>query len=84
MQELMVALIVVGCTGYAVWALMPSVLRRALAQRLKHGRWPAPIARGLRRAALAPTGCGCDAGCAVKKPATPPAQPIHFHRRPKA
>ena len=84
MQELIVALIVIACTGYAVWALMPSAWRRTLAQRLQHGPWPEPIARGLRRAALAPTGCGCDAGCEVKKPASPAAQPIHFHRRPKA
>lgn len=85
MQELIVALIVVACTGYAVWTLMPSALRRALAQRLLHGRWPAPIARRLQRAATAPTGCGCDAGCEAKKPApSAAAQPIHFHRRPKA
>ena len=84
MQELIVALIVAACTGYAVWTLMPSALRRALAQRLLRGRWPAPIARRLQRAATASAGCGCDAGCEAKKPAPSAAQPIHFHRRPKA
>lgn len=83
MQELTVALIVAACTGYAAWTLMPSALRRTLAQRLQHGPWPAPVARRLRRAATASAGCGCDAGCDLKKPAPPAAQPIRFHRRPK-
>jgi hypothetical protein len=85
MQSLIVALIVVACTVYAVWVLMPSALRRALALRLQHGPWPAFLARHLRRAALAPTGCGCDGGCDANKPAAPAqAQPIRFHRRPRA
>lgn len=84
MQDLIVALIVAACAVYAVWVLMPSALRRRLALRLQHWPWPEFVARGLRRAAAAPTGCGCDAGCEVKKPASPDAQPIHFHRRPKA
>ncbi len=83
MQELIVALIVVGCAGYAAWALMPSALRRAVAARLQHGPWPAPIARGLQKAALAPTGCGCDAGCPAKAAKPMAAQPIHIHRRPR-
>ena len=83
MQELIVAIIVTACTGYAAWSLMPSALRRAIAQRLQHGPWPEPIARSLRRAALAPTGCGCDAGCETKAAKPTAAQPIHVHRRPK-
>jgi hypothetical protein len=83
MQELIVALIVAACAGYAVWALMPSALRRAVAQRLLHRAWPQPIARRLRRAALAPTGCGCDAGCDAKAPKPSAPQPIHIHRRPR-
>lgn len=83
MQNLIVALIVVACTGYAVWTLMPAALRRAAAQRLQRWPWPERIASGLRRAALAPTGCGCDAGCDIKKkPAASASQPIHIHRRP--
>ncbi|MBL0729274.1 hypothetical protein [Piscinibacter sp. HJYY11] len=84
MQELIVMLIVAACTVYAAWVLMPSSLRRGLAQRLQHWPWPAFLGKPMRRAALAPTGCGCDAGCDAK--ASPPAaaKPIHFHRRPRA
>jgi hypothetical protein len=81
-QELIVGLIVAACTVYAVWVLMPSALRRALAGRLQDGPWPAGLARHLRRTALAPTGCGCDAGCDAKKPAAA-TQPIQIHRRPR-
>jgi hypothetical protein len=83
MQDLIVALIVVACTIYAVWVLMPSALRRPLAQRLQGGPWPRWIARHLQRAALAPTGCGCDSGCSAKPPAPSAGQPIHFHRTPR-
>jgi len=82
MQTLIVALVVAGCSLYAVWVLMPSALRRTLAQRLQQWPWPDALARPLRRAALAPTGCGCD-GCDAK-PATPGApQTIRLHRRPR-
>ncbi|MGY4831441.1 hypothetical protein ACVNIS_22915 [Sphaerotilaceae bacterium SBD11-9] len=87
MQDLIVALIVTGCTAYAVWVLMPAALRRGVATRLQHGRWPAPVAAFLRRHAQAPSGCGCD-GCDAK-PAIPagPAGTTHtiqIHRRPKS
>lgn len=88
MQELLVALIVLACTVYAAWTLMPSALRRAIAQRLQHWPWPPLLARSLRRAALAPTGCGCD-GCDAKAPGSPRApaaqqHTIRIHRQPKA
>jgi hypothetical protein len=85
MQDLIVALIVAGCTGYAAWVLMPSALRRALAQSAL--RWPLlpqGVASRLRRAATASTGCSCD-GCDSKpQAASGAAQPIHFQRKPKA
>jgi hypothetical protein len=84
MQELIVALIVAACSVYAVWVLMPSALRRALALRVQHWPWPAFLAGRVRRAALAPTGCGCDAGCGAKAAPPAQAQPIRFHRRPGA
>lgn len=83
MQSALVGLIVIACAVYAVWALMPSALRRALAGRLQHGPWPAPVARHLKRAASASAACGCDAGCDAAKPPQA-AQPIRIHRRPKA
>jgi hypothetical protein len=83
MQTLIVALVVTGCCIYAAWVLMPSALRRSLAQRMQHWPWPGVLGKRVRRAALAPTGCGCD-GCDAK-PAAPKggAQTIQIHRRPK-
>jgi len=86
MQNLIVALIVAGCTVYAAWALMPSALRRALALRIQHWPWPQFVGRHVRRAAQAPTGCGCD-GCDAK-PAQQAGEPgtktIQIHRRTKS
>jgi len=87
LQSWIVALLVIGCTGYAAWALMPAAARRALARAMLRLPLPdAPAAR-LRRAAQATSGCGC-AGCdhAAAKPGEGegkviPAQPITFHPR---
>ena len=87
-QNLVVALIVAFCTGYAVWTLMPSALRRASARGLQRWPWPQALSARLRRAAQQPTGCACD-GCDAKKPVGSPnalrdgAQPIRIHRAPK-
>jgi hypothetical protein len=83
MQTLIVTLIVAACSVYAAWTVMPSAWRRTLAQRLQHWPLPALLSRPLRRAALAPTGCGCD-GCDAKQPAPGAPQTIQLHRRPKA
>lgn len=83
MQNLIVAVIVAACTGYAAWVLMPSALRRTLAQSALRWPWPQAVAGRLRRAATAPTGCSCD-GCDTKPKAAPgAAQPIRIQRRPK-
>jgi hypothetical protein len=88
LQNLIVALIVAACTGYAAWVLMPSAWRRALAQRLQNGPWPERVASRLRRAAQAPTGCACD-GCDANK-AKPAGtgtnsgvKVIRIHRQPR-
>ena len=83
MQTLIVALLVLACSVYAVWTLMPSAARRALATVLLRWPLPAAIASRLRRAAAAAPGCGCD-GCdhvPAKKPAA--TQVMTFHRRPR-
>ena len=86
MQNLLVALIVLACAVYAVWALFPMGWRRALAKRLANAPWPTPIKRQLRQASQAGTACachGCDRGAPSAKLATGEARPIHFHpRRP--
>lgn len=83
MQNLLVALIVAACAGYAVWVLMPSAWRRGLAQRVVGWPWPRLLATPLRRAAQAPTGCGCN-GCDSANPAARSShQPIRIHRQHK-
>lgn len=66
LQQLAVALIVLACSGYAAWTLMPASLRQRLGARL-----------GLKSTA---SGCGACSGCAPAKPAA--AQPVRIVRRP--
>jgi hypothetical protein len=85
MQALIVALVVIGCTVYAAWTLMPAAARRAIASSLL--KWPLPeaLAAKMRKAATVTSGCGCD-GCdhAPAKKAAPAApQVVTFHPRPK-
>jgi hypothetical protein len=87
MQGLIVALLVLGCTCYAAWKLMPSVARRSLAAALlRIPHLPAAVQAGLHKNATATSGCGCD-GCdhaGPQKPASKTAgagQPITFHPR---
>ena len=85
MQQLVVGLLVALCSVYALWSLMPVVLRRPLAGWLL--RVPGigqggPLVGVLRRAAAGPNACGCD-GCNAQ-PAAPvradAAVPIRIHR----
>ncbi len=74
MQTLIVAVIVIVCSAYAVWSLMPGAWRAAINRRL--GRASAP--------ASACSGCG-GGGCAAA-PAAPGADStavITVHRRPQ-
>lgn len=65
LQQCVVALIVLACSGYAAWTLMPTSLRQRLGARL-----------GLKSAA---TGCGGCSGCAPAKPGA--VQPVRIVRR---
>ena len=77
MQTLIVAAIVITCSAYAVWSLMP-------------GAWRAALNRRLGRASAPASACsGCGGGCATA-PAAPGAGTtavttavITLHRRPK-
>jgi len=81
-QTLVVAALVLGCAVYASWTLMPTGVRRWLAQHLLRMRWPSGVANRLRRHAQAASGCGCD-GCdhSAKPRELAQAQPIRLHRR---
>ena len=87
MQAWIVALLVVGCSVYAAWALMPAAARRAIASMLLKLPLPLPlpnaIAQRMRKAATVSSGCGCD-GCdsAPTKAASKATQVVTFHPRP--
>lgn len=81
MQVLIVALLVVGCSAFAAWTLMPAAARRSIAIALLKLPLPAFAAARMRRAATKTSGCGCD-GC-DHAPARPAAQAVvRFHPRP--
>ena len=85
MQMLIVAVLVGACSCYALWTLMPSGARRALASAmLLIPHVPRSVEAHLQKTVRAASGCGCD-GCdrSEKKPAlAPPAsQKITFHPR---
>ena len=85
MQTLIVGLLVLGCSLYALWTLMPSTARRTLAAALlRVPHLPRRLEASLRKSALAASGCGCD-GCdhsEKKRAAKAPAQQaITFHPR---
>ena len=84
MQALTVALLVLGCSVYAAWTLMPAAARRALASSLLKLPLPNPLALRMRKAATVASGCGCD-GCdhAPAKTAPKAPQVVSFHPRPR-
>ena len=83
MQALIVALLVVGCSVYAAWSLMPAAARRAIATSLLKLPLPNGFAIKMRKAATASSGCGCD-NCdhAPTKAAPKATQVVTFHPRP--
>ncbi len=82
MQTLIVALLVVACSVYAAWTLMPAAARRGIASALLKLPLPGAFAAKMRRAATVSSGCGCD-GCdhAPAKAAPQAPQVVTFHRR---
>lgn len=81
MQGFVVAVIVLACSGYAVWALLPSVARRRAAGFALRAPWPGFIEKRLRRTATMASGCACN-GCDAPAKAAPKEQAIRIHRRP--
>ena len=79
-QSFVVALIVMGCSAYAAWSLMPAAARRAIAARVLRLSLPKLLARPFAKALKPPSACGgCDnCGDEAVKPAV---QTVKFHRR---
>jgi hypothetical protein len=83
-QLVVVFLLVSACSLYAVWVLMPTVLRRFVARRLLRLPLGQSLKAPLVRAATASSGCdcsGCDKVVDLKRPAE--TRPIHFHTKSK-
>jgi hypothetical protein len=81
-QSLIVAALVIACSTYAAWTLMPAAARRGVALSLLKLPLHDALARRLRKHAVEASGCGCD-GCdrsAVAKPKAATVQPLTFHR----
>ena len=83
-QTAIVVLLVIGCTAYAAWTLMPASARRVVAQALL--KWPLPqrATALLQKHLVADSGCscdGCDQGTKKREPAG--TQQIRFHPRVK-
>jgi hypothetical protein len=81
-QHIAVAFLVVACSSYAGWSLMPASARRGIAVSLLKLPLPAASATRLRKLAVAASGCGCD-GCdrsTAVKPNAGAVQPLTFHR----
>ncbi len=84
MQTLIVTVLVIGCTTYAAWKLMPAVLRRAIASTLLKLPLPQAFAAKMHKAATVSSGGGC-AGCdhAPANIAPKAQQVVTFHPRAK-
>ena len=84
LQTLIVMILVPICSGYAVWTLMPSIARRAVAGWLLSFNPPRRLAAPLAKAAAPGASCGCS-GCDRAAPVMPAdsAQPLRFHSRNK-
>ena len=82
-QTVIVAVIVIGCSAYSAWTLMPTAARRAVARALLKLPLPQRLAGALQKHLAPASGCGCD-GCdqgTKLSPKSNGAQAIRFHPR---
>ncbi len=83
-QQGIVFVLVLACSGYALWTLMPTVARRFLANHLQGLPLGPRLRATFARAAAAKSGCDCS-GCDKVVDHTPKGQPqvIRFQAKPK-
>lgn len=79
-QHLLVFAVVLACSGYALWTLMPAAARRFVARLLLRLPLGSSLKTVLQRAASARSGCDCS-GCdkVVDLQRKPAPQVIRFH-----
>jgi hypothetical protein len=79
-QVFIVALLVVSCTTYVAWTLMPAAARRLIAEAALRVPLPRWLAAPFLKATKPASACGgCD-NCG-DTPAKPALQPVKFHPR---
>jgi len=84
-QHLIVFSVVLACSLYALWVLMPAALRRLLAARLVRLPLGSSLQAVFQRAAAPSSGCDCS-GCDTvvdRRPKTTPRRVIRLHIQPK-
>jgi len=83
-QHLIVFSIVLACSVYALWTLMPSAWRRFLAARLVRLPLGSTLHATFQRAAAPASGCDCS-GCDKVVDLRRASQPkiITIHRQPR-
>jgi len=84
-QHLIVFSVVLACSVYALWVLMPSALRRVLAARLVRLPLGSSLRAVFQRAAAPSSGCDCS-GCDTvvdRRPKATPQRVIRLHIQPK-
>ena len=83
-QHLLVFPVGLACSGYALWVLMPTALRRWLAVRLARLPLGPNLQARFQRAATPASGCDCS-GCdkVVDLRRAPLRQVITIHRQPR-
>jgi ferrous iron transport protein B len=83
-QHLVVFALVLACSVYALWTLMPSAARRFVARRLMRLPLGSSLKTELQKAASARSGCDCS-GCdkVVDLQRKPPSQVIRLHVKTK-
>ncbi len=85
-QQVIVFLLVLGCSLYAAWKLMPAVARRAIARLALQLPLRGKFKDQMNKAAATGTAGGCDcSGCdqVVDKQRKPEEQVVRFHARTK-
>ncbi len=83
-QQLIVFALVLGCSLYALWVLMPAAARRLLARGLVHAPLGSRLNAVFQKAAAPASASGCDcSGCdkVVDKMPKPTVQVVRFHPR---
>ena len=83
-QHLIVFSIVLACSVYALWTLMPAAARRFMAKSLLRLPLGSSLKAVMQRAASARSGCDCS-GCdkVVDLQRKPASQVIRFHVKSK-